>query len=61
MKNLFINIFIEIYLNFSETNEINVGLLVEVWCKGMLWDRALGYYYILLPEVSYSNEVIYNI
>ncbi|XP_011502783.1 PREDICTED: phorbol ester/diacylglycerol-binding protein unc-13-like [Ceratosolen solmsi marchali] len=39
-----------------ETNEINIGLLVEVWCKGILWDRALGYYYLLLPAIPYSNE-----
>ncbi|KAH0534470.1 hypothetical protein KQX54_004232, partial [Cotesia glomerata] len=40
-----------------ETNDVNTGLLVEVWSKGMLWDRALGYHYIPLPEVSYANEV----
>ncbi|XP_031782922.1 protein unc-13 homolog A isoform X6 [Nasonia vitripennis] len=39
-----------------ETNDINAGLLIEVWLKGMLWDRALGYHYIPLPRVSYSNE-----
>lgn len=26
----------------------------------MLWDRALGYHYIPLPEVPYSNEVTNN-
>ncbi|CAG5083443.1 Similar to unc-13: Phorbol ester/diacylglycerol-binding protein unc-13 (Caenorhabditis elegans) [Cotesia congregata] len=41
---------------FTETNDVNTGLLVEVWSKGMLWDRALGYHYIPLPEVSYANE-----
>ena len=45
---------------YSETNDVNTGLLVEVWSKGMLWDRALGYHYIPLPEVSYSNEVTNN-
>ncbi|CAK9825219.1 Phorbol ester/diacylglycerol-binding protein unc-13 [Anthophora retusa] len=36
---------------------MNTGLLVEVWCKGFLWDRFLGYYYVPLSEVSYINEV----
>ncbi|XP_078049556.1 protein unc13 homolog isoform X12 [Augochlora pura] len=40
-----------------ETNDMNTGLLVEVWCKGLLWDRFLGYYYVPLSEVSYMNEV----
>lgn len=44
----------------SETNDMNAGLLVEVWCKGFLWDRFLGYYYIPLSEVSYMNEVTRN-
>nr|XP_034195917.1 protein unc-13 homolog B isoform X18 [Osmia lignaria] len=39
-----------------ETNDMNTGLLVEVWCKGFLWDRFLGYYYVPLSEVSYMNE-----
>ncbi|KOX76752.1 Phorbol ester/diacylglycerol-binding protein unc-13 [Melipona quadrifasciata] len=41
----------------NETNDMNTGLLVEVWCKGFLWDRFLGYYYVPLSEVSYMNEV----
>jgi len=41
----------------SETNDVNTGLLIEVWNKGMIWDRALGYYYMPLTEVRYSNEV----
>ncbi|XP_076288063.1 unc-13 isoform X11 [Lasioglossum baleicum] len=40
-----------------ETNDMNTGLLVEVWCKGLLWDRFLGYFYVPLSEVSYMNEV----
>ncbi|XP_058796060.1 putative uncharacterized protein DDB_G0282133 [Phymastichus coffea] len=39
-----------------EINDLNTGLLIEVWSKGMLWDRALGYHYMILPKVSYSNE-----
>jgi hypothetical protein len=44
---------------FSETNDVNTGLLIEVWSKGMLWDNALGYHWIPLPVVKYSNEVMY--
>ncbi|XP_063994154.1 uncharacterized protein LOC135171497 [Diachasmimorpha longicaudata] len=39
-----------------ETNDINTGLVIEVWNKGMLWDRALGYQYIPLAELSQVNE-----
>jgi len=44
----------------SETNDVNTGLLIEVWSKGMLWDNALGYHWIPLPVVKYSNEVMYT-
>nr|XP_022900512.1 protein unc-13 homolog B isoform X8 [Onthophagus taurus] len=40
-----------------ETNDLNTGLLIEVWSKGMLWDRALGYHWIPLQTVQYSNEL----
>ena len=40
----------------SETNDVNTGLLIEVWSKGMLWDRALGYHWLPLPGIKYSNE-----
>ncbi|XP_015191567.1 PREDICTED: protein unc-13 homolog B isoform X4 [Polistes dominula] len=43
-----------------ETNDMHAGLLVEVWCKGFLWDRFLGYYFIPLSEVTYMNEVTSN-
>lgn len=48
------------FLLYSETNDVNTGLLVEVWTKGLIWDESRGYHYIPLPEVSYSNEVTNN-
>lgn len=44
-------------IDCSETNDVNTGLLIEVWSKGMIWDRALGYHYIPLRAIQYSNEV----
>ncbi|KAJ8982329.1 hypothetical protein NQ317_009444 [Molorchus minor] len=41
---------------FIETNDLNTGLLIEVWSKGMIWDRAMGYHWIPLQTVQYSNE-----
>ncbi|KAG8236058.1 hypothetical protein J437_LFUL011981 [Ladona fulva] len=31
-------------------------MLIEVWNKGMIWDRALGYHLLPLDVVQYSNE-----
>ncbi|XP_050303683.1 protein unc-13 homolog B isoform X4 [Anthonomus grandis grandis] len=39
-----------------ETSNLNTGLLIEVWSKGMIWDRALGYHWIPLQTVHYTIE-----
>ncbi|XP_037082505.1 phorbol ester/diacylglycerol-binding protein unc-13-like [Pollicipes pollicipes] len=39
-----------------ETEQMDTGLLVEVWSKGLLWDKALGYTWLPLVDVQYSNE-----
>ncbi|XP_043203457.1 protein unc-13 homolog A-like [Amphibalanus amphitrite] len=39
-----------------ETEQMDTGLLVEVWSKGLLWDKALGYRWLPLTDIQYSNE-----
>ncbi|XP_045501417.1 myb-like protein K [Colias croceus] len=39
-----------------EINDINLGLLIEVWNKGVIWDRALGYHYLPLTSVAYDEQ-----
>ncbi|KAJ9574566.1 hypothetical protein L9F63_008262, partial [Diploptera punctata] len=46
---------------FWRDEYVNTGLLIEVWSKGMLWDNSLGYHWIPLPAVKYSNEVIFGL
>ncbi|KAK3874803.1 hypothetical protein Pcinc_020283, partial [Petrolisthes cinctipes] len=35
---------------------LDTGLLVEVWNKGLIWDKAVGYLWLPLTNVQYSNE-----
>lgn len=38
-----------------ETNSLDTGLLIELWNKGMLWDKLLGCLWIPLSEIRYSD------
>ena len=42
---------------FSETTRVDVGLVVELWNKGMLWDKLMGTHWLSLTTVKQSNMV----
>jgi len=42
----------------SETARVDVGLAVELWNKGMLWDKLMGTHWLPLTTVKQSNKVI---
>ena len=43
-------------LFFSETNRLDTGLIVELWNKGMLWDKLIGTHWLPLLGVKHSNQ-----
>ena len=42
---------------FSEVSDLDTGLLLEVWDKGMLWDKAIGYYWCPLNTIPFTKQV----
>lgn len=42
---------------FSEINRLDLGLTVEVWNKGLIWDTMVGTLWIPLHSIRQSNEV----
>ncbi|KAE9552893.1 hypothetical protein FO519_003878 [Halicephalobus sp. NKZ332] len=38
-----------------ETNRLDQGLMVELWNKGVLWDKLIGVHYMPLYSVQYSD------
>uniref|UniRef100_A0A7E4UU22 C2 domain-containing protein n=1 Tax=Panagrellus redivivus TaxID=6233 RepID=A0A7E4UU22_PANRE len=40
-----------------ETNRLDQGLMLELWNKGVLWDKLIGVHYIPLTGVQYSATV----
>ncbi|XP_064474619.1 protein unc-13 homolog B-like isoform X4 [Ornithodoros turicata] len=40
-----------------ETNRMDMGLVIEVWNKGMLWDKLMGCQWLPLVGIQYSTEV----
>lgn len=48
-----------VYVVFSpsEINRLDLGLIVEVWNKGLIWDTMVGTAWIPLKSVRQSEEV----
>ncbi|NP_001317864.1 Phorbol ester/diacylglycerol-binding protein unc-13 [Caenorhabditis elegans] len=38
-----------------ETNRPDDGMVLELWAKGVLWDKLIGVHYMPLSEIRYSN------
>ena len=45
------------FFYFSEIDDVETGLLIEVWDKGMLWDKAIGYFWTPLQSLQFSAVV----
>lgn len=39
----------------SEINEQDDGLTVELWNRGMLWDKLLGVHWLRLINIKHSD------
>uniref|UniRef100_A0A5S6Q862 Phorbol ester/diacylglycerol-binding protein unc-13 n=1 Tax=Trichuris muris TaxID=70415 RepID=A0A5S6Q862_TRIMR len=40
-----------------ETERLDLGLIIELWNRGVLWDKMTGVYFMPLSSVHYSNMV----
>jgi hypothetical protein len=56
-------IFKQLKLNLfcSEVNNLDAGLLLEVWSKGVIWDKAVGYHWLHLRDIQHSNVVSHKV
>ena len=43
---------------FSEIDNFDTGLLIEVWDKGMLWDKTIGYFWEPLQKILQCAELV---
>ena len=41
----------------SEINRLDLGLTVEIWDKGLIWDTMVGTLWVPLRSIRQSNEV----
>ena len=45
---------------FSEIDKYDSGLLIELWDKGMLWDKAIGYFWAPLHFLQFTRLVRFS-
>ena len=48
---------VSLLLHFSEIDKYDSGLLIELWDKGMLWDKAIGYFWAPLHFLQFTRLV----
>lgn len=41
-----------------EIDDFDTGLLIEVWDKGMLWDKTIGYFWEPLQKILQCAQLI---
>ena len=47
-----------IFIIYSEIDNFDTGLLIEVWDKGMLWDKTIGYFWEPLQKILQCAELV---
>ncbi|EPB75692.1 hypothetical protein ANCCEY_05237 [Ancylostoma ceylanicum] len=45
-----------VLVDSRETNRLDEGMIIELWSKGVLWDRLLGVHFMPLTDVRYWWE-----
>ena len=46
------------YVYGSDAQHVDNGLAVELWNKGVLWDKLLGTHWIPLTAIRQTNQVL---
>lgn len=40
-----------------ETSRMDTGLIIELWNKGLLWDKLMGCHWLPLMDIHFGGEV----
>ena len=58
MTEKYLKIHFYIFIFYSEIDNFDTGLLIEVWDKGMLWDKTIGYFWEPLQKILQCAELV---